>query len=266
MPCGEVPKKAENHFGISTRNVWNSSCRIMLCVKRFVHPSTCYFQSWTFYDKQITIACSVDHKCWSLDPHGHNFSSNYWMWTRGFRLYEKWASRKSAGKLELKLWSISSNSGLPITSWILKFINREADLTNENVALYLLRRLLYPISQVKYREIFRHKRSSASFLLLFSFFRSKVRLQPRAGRGGGEHFRSNYWAKVRKREQNTEGRGVGGKKLHPSPSFLWFALVPAFLTNSRGRLCCVELWYPLGRIRLEPRSPLRFYIRVPPGY
>ena len=157
----------------------------MLCVKGFVFPSTCDFQSWEFYDKQIAVACLVDRKCWSLDPHGHNFSSTYWMWTRGF-LYEQWARRKSAGKLELKLWSINSNSGLLITSFILKFINRKADLTNENVALYLLRRWLYLISQVKYREIFRHKRSNASFLLLFSFFRSKVRLQPRAGRGG-EH-------------------------------------------------------------------------------
>ena len=184
MPCGEVPKKAENHFGISTRNVWNSSCRIMLCVKRFVHPSTCYFQSWKFYDKQITIACAVDHKYWSLDPHGHNFSSNYWMWTRGFRLYEKWASRKSAGKLELKLWSISSNSGLPITSWILKFINREADLTNENVALYLLRRLLYPISQLNIVKYFDTK--DPALLSCYSFLFSGAKSGYNLGRGGGE--------------------------------------------------------------------------------
>ena len=143
MPCREVPKKAEGHFGISTKNVWNSSCRMMLYVKRFVLPSTCDFESCEVYDKQITVACSVDRKCWSLDPHGHNFCSTYWMWTRGF-LYEKWARWKSVGKLELKLWSINSNSGLPITSWILKFINREANLTNENAALYLTKTVVVP--------------------------------------------------------------------------------------------------------------------------
>lgn len=226
---------------------------LLLCVKRFVLPCICDFHSWEFYVKQIAVACSVDHKCWTLDSHGHNFSSTYWMWTRGF-LYEKWASRKSAGKLELKLWSIKSNSGLPITSWILKFINREADLTNENVALHLLRRLSYLISQVKCREV--------CYSLLFSGSKSSYNLE----RGWGEHFRSNYWAKVREREQNTEGRGGERKKLHPSPSFLWFALVPAFLTNSREGLFCVELWYPLGRIKPGLRPPRRFYIRVPQGY
>ena len=143
------------------------------------------------------------------------------MRTRGF-LYEKWDRRKSGGKLELKLWSINSNSGLLITSWILKFINREADLINENVALYLLRRLLYLISQVKYREIFRHKRSSASFLLLFSFFRSKVRLQPREVGSTSDGIIGRKLEREKTKYGRT-GRG-GGKKLHPSPSFPWFAL------------------------------------------
>ena len=123
----------------------------------------------------------------------------------------------------MKLWSINSNSGLLITSFILKFINRKADLTNENVALYLLRRWLYLISQVKYREIFRHKRSNASFLLVFSFFRSKVRLQPRAG-GGGEHD----WAKVREREQNREGQG-GGEETSLVPFIPLVCSRPGFL-------------------------------------